>query len=72
MNQRIYVMLLLYVINCIGCLKKYIGQTFGQLKESLLIYRPHTKQQEQQQIKIEKLVDIYRKGEVKVFPFKVK
>ena len=53
-------MLLLYVINCIGCLKKYIGQTSGQLKDSLQIYRLHTKQQEQQQIKIEKLVNIYR------------
>ena len=26
-------MLLLYVIDCIGCLKKYIGQTSGQLKD---------------------------------------
>ena len=53
-------------------MKKYIRQTSGQLKDNLLIYIPHTKQQEQQQIQTEKLVKIYRKGEVKVFPFKVK
>ena len=65
-------MLLQYIINFIDSLKKYIRQTSGQLKDNLLIYIPHTKQQEQQQIQTEKLVKIYRKGEVKVFPFKVK
>ena len=53
-------------------MKRYICQTSGQLKDSLQTYRPHTKQQEQQEIKIEKLVNIYRQSEVKVFPFKVK
>lgn len=52
-------------------MEKYIGQTFGQLKDRLLIYRPHMQQQEHQQIKVEKYVSIYRKGEVKGFLFSV-
>ena len=69
-STKDFVTLLLYIINCIGCLEKYIGKTFRQLKERLIISR-HYIQQEHQQIKVEKLVNIYRKGEVKVFPFKV-
>ena len=59
-------------MNCIGCLEKHIGQTFGQLKDRLLIYRSHMQQQEHLQIKVGKLVNIYRKSEIKAFPFKIK
>ena len=37
---------LIYVIICSSCNKEYIGQTGGQLKERLIVYRQHIRQPE--------------------------
>ena len=45
---------LIYVIICSGCNKEYIGQTVGQLKERLSIYRQHIPQPESEKIEVER------------------
>ena len=58
-----------YVIICIGCSKEYIGQTGGQLKERLSIYRQHIRQPEYEKIKVERHLRTCAKGIFKIFPF---
>ena len=41
---------LTYVVLCSGCCEKYVGETGGQLKHRLHIYRQHIKQPEYQQM----------------------
>ena len=45
---------LIYVIVCSCCNKEYIGQTGGQLKERLSIYRQYIRQPEYEKIEVER------------------
>ena len=60
---------LIYVVICDGCKEEYIGQTGGQLKDRLRIYRQHIRQPEYQQIKVEGHLRNCGKGYFKIFPF---
>ena len=60
---------LIYVIICSGCNKEYIGQTGGQLKERLSIYRQHIRQPEYEKIEVERHLRTCAKGIFKIFPF---
>ena len=60
---------LIYVIICNGCNKEYIGQTGGQLKERLSIYRQHIRQPEYKKIEVEKHLGTCGKRIFKIFPF---
>ena len=52
-----------------NCNKEYIGQTGGQLKERLSIYRQHIRQPEYEKIEVERHLQTCAKGIFKVFPF---
>ena len=60
---------LIYVIICSSCNKEYIGQTRGQLKERLSIYRQHIRQPEYEKIEVERHLRTCAKGIFKIFPF---
>ena len=59
----------IYVIIFSGCSKEYIGQSGGQLKERLSIYRQHIRQPEYEKIEVERHLRTYAKGIYKIFPF---
>ena len=60
---------LTYLIICSGCKKEYIGQTGGQLKERISIYRQHIRQPEYEKIEFERHLRTFAKGIFKIFPF---
>ena len=60
---------LIYVVICSGCNKKYIGQTGGQLKKRLSIYRQYIRQPEYEKIEVEWHLRTCGKGIFKIFPF---
>ena len=49
---------LMYVVICSGCFEEYVGETGGQLKDRVLIYRQHTRQPEYQQREAEEHLKI--------------
>ena len=59
----------MYVIICNGCNKEYIGQTGGQLKERISIYRQHIQQPEYEKIEVKRHLQTGAKGIFKIFPF---
>ena len=52
-----------------GCNKEYIGQTGGQLKERLSIYRQHIRQPEYEKIEVERHLRTCAKRIFKNFSF---
>ena len=58
----------IYVIICSSCNKEYIGQTRGQLKERLSIYRQHIRQPEYEKIEVKRHLRTCAKGIFKIFP----
>ena len=60
---------LIYVIICSSCNKEYFGQTGGQFKERLSIYRQHIPQPKYEKIEVERHFRTYAKGILKTFPF---
>ena len=60
---------LIYVIICSGCNKEYIGQTGGQLKERLSIYREHIQQSEYEKIEVERHLRTCAKEIFNIFLF---
>ena len=60
---------LIYVIICSGCNKEYIGQTRGQLKERLSIYRQHIRQPEYEKVEVERHLRTCANEIFKIFPF---
>ena len=60
---------LTYLIICSGCNKEYIGQTGGQLKERISIYRQHIRQPKYEKIEFERHLRTFAKGIFKIFPF---
>ena len=58
-----------YIIVCSGCNKEYIGQTRGQLKERLSIYREDIRQPECEKIGVERHLRTCAKWIFKIFPF---
>ena len=60
---------LIYVIICSGCKKEYIGQTGGQLKERLSIYRQQIRQPEYEKIEVKRYLWTCAKEIFKMFSF---
>ena len=60
---------LIYVIICSSCNKEYIGQTRGQLKERLSIYRQHIRQPEYEKIEVKRHLQTCAKGIFNIVPF---
>ena len=59
----------IHVIIRSGCSKEYLGQTRGQLKERLGIYRQHIQQPRYEKIEVERYLRTCTKGIFGIFPF---
>ena len=60
---------LIYVVTCQACKEEYIGETGCLVKQQINIYRQHIRQQQYQQLPVEKHLPTCGDGKFHTFPF---